>query len=111
MSKYLAWWRCRGALPASNTNSAVAGSKQQDSWSQCPGDEDSVSPDGGGDLCIEDGGHANSSAAVLYLKDWHFRSDHPEYQVPSKAPHISVRETTLHTQPEIQLPFLPSISK
>ena len=99
LPNYLAWWRSREAFPASsasNTTSAVAGSKQQEPWSLCPGDEKAVSPAGGGDLGIENGGHASSSAALLYLKNWHFRSDHPEYQVPESSASLIPRSHSAH---------------
>ena len=79
LSEYLAWWRQR---PADDTGShsgagtlkplqghATTASKADSSSSGC------VSSVAGGSC---NGGQ--QTAPLLYLKDWHFASEHPHYQ-------------------------------
>jgi hypothetical protein len=89
LSEYLAWWRQRPADDCGSNSSAgtpkslwahVAAAAEADSSSSGCGHSDGLSISGvtGGS---SRGGQ--QAAPLLYLKDWHFASEHPQYQVAS----------------------------
>jgi hypothetical protein len=92
LSEYLAWWRQR---PVDKGRSHSGASTLQPPLDRAVAANDSiVSPSARGSSgapeltgVTRDGGHDGDlqQAPLLYLKDWHFASEHPHYQVNDPA--------------------------
>ena len=74
LSEYLATWRSSSAVSAEDSTPGVRSlACAQPACSQ-PG---TGGTDSGGDT----GARTADTGALLYLKDWHFAAEHPDYQV------------------------------
>lgn len=90
LSGYLAWWRqqpandggCNssGDAPKPLPGHVMAASEADSSSSGCDHSDGSGGRSVIGGSC--DGGQ--QAVPLLYLKDWHFASEHPHYQVNLK---------------------------
>jgi hypothetical protein len=91
LSEYLAWWRQRPAGDG-NSNDGAGTLKPPCSHetSACEADSSSSGCDASGGRGVSGATGASCSggqqaAPLLYLKDWHFASEHPHYQVNLKS--------------------------
>ena len=85
LCEYLAWWRGR------QTGGASGGSPDQPAAAEGGFvGHDARASSGALAGSAGEGQHAAAGVAadcqpLLYLKDWHFAAEHPEYQVPPPA--------------------------